>query len=359
MINVIGNIFDSSGYSVHTRELVNALSKHVNVKLISSMPPNWERYVTDKELEMIKEKEFDVNLIITNPVYWRVNCNAKRNWVYLVWEGDKIPDSFMEECSNPEIEYIFVPSNHTLQAVINKVGEGKAPKWIDKIKIMHHGVDLSKFYPKNRKHDKFTFIANKGLRNLEDRGGIQYLVEAFIAEFDSEENVRLNIKINPAYGIPNMQMLINDISKKVGKDKIAEIKFMTDLVNYESLVNFYNDGDVFVSPTRAEAFNLGCIEAMACGKPVITTNFGGQTDYTTFESSWIIGGKLEEVKHDVIYEGIRWLTPDIKELRNALREAYSKGYDVSKKGLKSLEIARTMSWDNTAKNITNLLYEYL
>lgn len=121
-MNIIGNIFDSSGYSIHTRELANALSKKTDVSLQVGLIPNWEREVNDKELEMIKKKpDNEINLIITNPMFWRLHTEAKRNWVYLVWEGDKIPDCYLDECLNPEIEYIFCPSEHTMKALLNTI----------------------------------------------------------------------------------------------------------------------------------------------------------------------------------------------------------------------------------------------
>jgi len=74
MINVIGNVFDSSGYSIHCRELTNALSKQTEVSLTTGLVPNWERMVTDKELEMIKKQDDgQINLIITNPIFWTMN----------------------------------------------------------------------------------------------------------------------------------------------------------------------------------------------------------------------------------------------------------------------------------------------
>jgi len=155
MINIIGNFLGSSGYEIHTRELANALADETEVSLQTGLVQGWERMVNDKELEMIKRKPGEINLIITNPLNWKLHTNAKRNWVFLVWEGDKIPDCYLEECLNPEIEFIFVPSKHTYEALEKSYWEGgekdlnhKPDKefW-DKVKVMPHGVDLDKFYP--------------------------------------------------------------------------------------------------------------------------------------------------------------------------------------------------------------------
>lgn len=356
MINIIGTILGTSGYDVHTRNLARAMGKLTDVRLSIMAGPGWETQVDDKELDMVRHEPVDdeINLIITNPMFWRMNTQSKRNWVFLVWEGSHIPKCYLQECMNPEIEYIFVPSEHTKQAVFNSIDDKDMIR-LDiepKIKVMPHGVDLNLFYPKE-KPKKCTFVANKGFRNLEDRGGIQYLIKAYMEEFVEKDNVELLIKINPAYGVPNLMKLIEQVAPR--KENLPLVNIETADMPYNKLVDLYNRGTVFVSPTRAEAYNIPCIEAMACGLPVITTNFGGQTDYCSNETGWIIGGELTQVEHEVMYEEVKWLTPDIKQLRNALREAYTKPDSVLEKGKKALEVSRKNTWDVTAKKICDLI----
>lgn len=356
MINIIGNILGCSGYDIHTRQLANALNKYVNVKLITQVPPGAETLLTDKEIEMIKRKDYDINLIITNPIFWRMYTNVKRNWVFLVWEGDKIPKSFVRECLNKDVEYILVPSKHTKMALeqssIYYLNTKEAILVNKKIKEVPHGVNLDLFYPKEKPTDKFRFLCNKGFRNLEDRGGIQYAIQAYLEEFTNKDNVELIIKINPAYPVGDLNSLIKNLSPN--RTDLPSIQFIIQNIPYDKLVNLYNQCNVFVSSTRAESFNLPCLEAMACGLPVITTNFGGQIDYVNKENGWLISGELTDVKHEVVYEGCKWLTPNIKELRKAMREAYSKKL-LFEKGNKSLNTSKIMSWDKTTKKIEALI----
>ena len=366
--NVIGNILDSSGYAVHTRQLANALGKIADVKLVCQIQAGQEGQLTDKEVEMLKKPEDGINIIITHPLHWKNNIRKGRNWAFLVWEGDKVPDCFIEQCMNPDIEYILVPSQHTKEAVAKTLFPNyplEAKETVDnKIKIIPHGVDLNKFYPKE-KPKIFTFVCNKGFRNVEDRGGIQYAIRAYFEEFTKTDNVEMQIKINPVYGMPDIVKIVNEL--KVNEDN-AILKINTSQLPYDDLVNLYNSGHVFVAPTRAEAFNMPCIEAMACGLPVITTNFGGQSEYVNDENGWIINGELKEVEHELEYEGIKWLTPSIKELRKAMREAYFsysnldnpnhvtiKKKDYPSKVDLSLIVAREWTWDNSAKKLLDLV----
>lgn len=357
MINVIGEIMGTSGYANHTKQLANALYRVTPTRISTNLQSGWESQLSDSELEMIKKKAEgeEINLIVTNPLFWRMNAFAKRNWAYLIWEGDTVPKWIVEEALNPNIELIFCPSKHTAKAI-----QGKDRIIDEKIRIVPHGVDISIFKIKvdedspikqlNGKFKPFRFMANKGLRNMEDRGGIQYLIKAYLQEFKPEEDAELFLKINPVYGIPNLLKMFPELKKKTPK-----VIVHNDQVTLQELAKMYNECDVFVSPTRAEAFNLPCLEAMGCGKPVITTNFGGQTDYVNDKVGWIIGGRKEEVKHELQYEGIKWLTPSIPQLRKAMRGAFNDIQTCREKGVNAQIKAVQMDWSNTANIIKQFI----
>ena len=154
-ITIIGQILGSTGYDIHTRNLANALSKLTDIKLITQVLPGQETLLTDKELEMIKKRDKEeVRLIITNPLHWRINLGKGRNWVYMIWEGSRIPRHFLDECLNEDIEYILCPSYHTKNAILttaNEENSNTTPLEIEKkLVVIPHGVDLNLFYPKNK-----------------------------------------------------------------------------------------------------------------------------------------------------------------------------------------------------------------
>ncbi len=138
-INLIGEFFGSSGYSNHCRYLANELNKLIDCKLITNLPNGFERDVNDSELQMIKRKQdFDINLIITNPLYWRVNCSAKYQMVYLIWEGLNTPKWIVSECLNKNINKIIVPSEHTKESIMNTIDDLSE----DECKIILEGENI-------------------------------------------------------------------------------------------------------------------------------------------------------------------------------------------------------------------------
>ena len=226
---------------------------------------------------------------------------------------------------------------------------------LDKLVTIPHGYNPEDFYPMEQKEENkpFTFLFNKGLRNMEDRGGGMYLIKAYLEEFTESNNVELILKINPAYGIPNLLKMFPGIKQ----NGVPKITFITEEYTVNQLNELYNSIDVFVSPTRAEAFNLPCLEALACGKPVITTNYGGQTDFIDNEVGALIDYKLTEITHEVEYEGINWATPNHEQLKKELRRIYTNGIYGFKENC--IKRASKYTWKNTAKQIYILISQHL
>ncbi len=71
--------------------------------------------------------------------------------------------------------------------------------------------------------------------------------------------------------------------------------------------------DVFVSLHRSEGFGFGLAEAMLLGKPVIGTDYSGNTDFLTGETGYLVPYELVPVGAGEYpdHEGQVWAEPDI------------------------------------------------
>lgn len=360
-INIVGSILGQTGYDSHCRQLANHLYElNPDIKLDVPLPPDYVRYVNDGELNMItKESRIpDVTIAITTPPFWRLALadNCKKFVGFCVWEGDKIPEYWIYYLLDERVDQIWVPSQHTKDAIMNIAkGGGESLELFEKIKIIPHGVDLSKFYPKKVERDKkFTFICNKGWKGgYEDRGGVAYILKAFAEEFKEDEEVQLIVKLNPAY--INPIQLREEMNKLNLPKNRATIKINSDNIDYNKLVDLYNEGDVYVCAQRADAFNIPGIEAMACGLSTLQTGYGGQCDYMTPKNSHYINYKLEEVKGDVMYEGIKWATPDLEDIKKKMRYIFENKKETEKKGKQALKDAKKWTWHNSAKSALTFL----
>jgi len=204
-----------------------------------------------------------------------------------------------------------------------------------------------------KQNKPFTFLTNKGWRGTSwDRGGVQYVIKAFAEEFSKDEKVEIILKLNPAYINPAM---LDGIIKgmKLPEDR-AKINICTDNVPFNKMGHLYKDSDCFICATRAESFNLPGLEAMSCGLPTIQTNYGGQTDYMTDDNSLFIKYTLEEVKEDLMYEGISWATPDMIDLKNQMRFAFENQDKFKEKGKQAEEDSKNWTWDISANKLMGI-----
>jgi len=352
-INIIGNIFGVSGYAVHTREFFNALAKiNPEVKLDTPLAENWLAVANDKELEAIKQPWYKdgVTYMIGMPHQWQhvINMPQKKFIGCCVWEGDRIPLGFSKALNKADI--ITVPSKHTFEAVVKT-----CPDIQEKVFIIPHGVDIDHFKPQKNDSENFVFLANKGWASgINDRGGIQYLIKAFCEEFKPDEKVELRIKINPAYNVPGWD-LQNELNKLNLPERKPKIYFNTAPIEYKYLPEFYK-GDCFVSPTMAEGFSIPCAEALASEIPVITTCYGGQTDFVNNENGWLLQYKLCENDWDYLYEGIKWAVPDLEDLKYRMRHAFNNKDECIKKGKEGRKwVKENLTWELSAKKFLNIL----
>lgn len=159
-INLIGNLLGSDGYSNHTRQLFNHLYKiNPDIKLDVPLTQDYLNHVNDAELEAIKKPNriSDATIAIMTPPQWRIALGdqTKKFIGFCIFEGSSIPKYWLEYLMDRRVNIIFVPSNHTKQAILNTLKKNKdgldkkdIENIINKIRIVPHGVNINLFKPK-------------------------------------------------------------------------------------------------------------------------------------------------------------------------------------------------------------------
>lgn len=142
----------------------------------------------------------------------------------------------------------------------------------DKFKQVSFGVDINCFnggavLKNNNKEKTVLFVG--GLDRAHYFKGLSNLLEAFKIVETKIKNSRLVI-----VGEGNMKKYYQDLAGEMGLNGKV---FFAGYISDKALPAYYNNCDVFVLPSinKNEAFGLVLLEAMACGKPVITTNLPG------------------------------------------------------------------------------------
>ena len=124
---------------------------------------------------------------------------------------------------------------------------------IDEIHVVRTSIQQN-FTPLNKKHDIFTIGT---VSHLNNRKRVDILIKAFLKA--DIQNSRLLIG-GKGPELDNLKRLSKNDSR------IEFLGFIPD----EKMNEFYNSLDVFVFPTIMEGYGLPIVEAMACGKQVIT-----------------------------------------------------------------------------------------
>jgi len=101
------------------------------------------------------------------------------------------------------------------------------------------------------------------------------------------------------------------------------------------ILSFYAAADVLVSPSLEDSFNLPCLEAMACGLPVILSPNAGI-------SEWIRSGTDAVLLSD---------PRDSHELAGAIRALLSDPECMRRLGENAVRTAATLTWDQHARII--------
>lgn len=211
----------------------------------------------------------------------------------------------------------------------------------ERIEVIHNGVDRSIFNLKVRELYRKSQRNVLGLSDADvailfvsnnwKRKGIDMILQALHL---SEKNAG------------HFKLIILGKGKKQRFMKKAK-EFAIDcqvsfLEHSREIERYYAAADIFVLPTQYDPFSNTCIEAMACGLPVITTAYNGASEVISHKKTGFILEKKGNVKTLTFY-----LTSLIdKELREDM-------------GQKAAQSARILTVDQNMENTLKVFYKIM
>lgn len=185
------------------------------------------------------------------------------------------------------------------------------------------------------------------------RKGVDCLLEAYGKSFNGSDDVTLIIKTfpNPHHDI--------DAQLATWRNSLENPPHIT-LINRDldapAIRALYQHADLLVAPSRGEGFGLPMAEAMLHHLPVITTGYGGQTDFCKDNNSWLIDFEFARTDTHMGQSASVWVNPDKKHLAELLQQhhnAFLKG-DYEQFTAEKLDnayqlISTDFTWDAVAK----------
>jgi len=203
-------------------------------------------------------------------------------------------------------------------------------RYKDKIDVIPNGVDIKRFKPLNVEKEENTLFFLSVLDEFHKYKGLDYLLEALKRIKKKNPDVKLIVggkgKLLKYYKQKVISMGLRDNVKFAG--------FIPD----EKIVEYYNKCDVFALPSisaKQEGFGIVLLEAMACEKPVVSTEIVGVAEDIKERNA----GKIIKPKDD---EGLAKAIIEILEDKNLARK-------MGKNGRKFVE--KKYTWANIATKV--------
>jgi glycosyltransferase involved in cell wall biosynthesis len=187
------------------------------------------------------------------------------------------------------------------------------------------------------------------------RKGVDVLLRAYGDAFSATDDVSLIIK---TFHNPHNEVLHWVDEARAGKN-FPHVEVITDDLTVEQLKSLYEQCDAMVAPSRAEGFGLPLAEAILSGMPVITTNWGGQLDFCTKETAWLVDYVFAEAEtHFELFNSV-WAEPKREHLAKTLREVYQLP---SHERLRRVQngkdlLMREFKWSNVAQRLSTFVRE--
>lgn len=180
------------------------------------------------------------------------------------------------------------------------------------------------------------------------RKGWDALLRAYVEEFSAEEPVCLRIltyRGGGALGGGDVWTQAVEHLQDLGVDPagVPDIDLLLDPVSAAGLIDLYRASDAFVLATRGEGAGMPVFEAMACGTPVIATDFGGHADLMTPDLAYpvrverMVEAPPALVNDNVLYRGQRLADPGVADLRAQMRAVYEDRAEAGRRAARARE----------------------
>lgn len=163
------------------------------------------------------------------------------------------------------------------------------------------------------------------------RKGWDTLLAAYFREFSAEDDVCLFLRTyltsqpdrDPTLALKEKIRQFADTLDLGGKP-LPRVRILDEQIATSAMPGLYLAADCLVAPSRGEGWGRPHHEAMMMERPVIATNWSGNTEFMTSETSYLLDYELVRADHVEPeiwhYRGHHWAEPSGAHLRQLMRE---------------------------------------
>ena len=233
------------------------------------------------------------------------------NILYPFWELSGVPEDWRAVARR--FDEIWAPSSFVAGAM-RQIGGNP-------VHLVRQPVRLPKVLPPPRAtvSGAFRFLTYFDYDSYGARKNPLGAIEAFRRAFEGQQcDVELVVKTRGGADNGLRQTLA------LAADKDRRIRVIDRTLTRGEVDELVRECDVFVSLHRSEGFGFGAAEALAAGRGVIATDYGGTTDFINADTAYPVSYDLVEVKADeyLAHEGQKWADPHVDAAADAMRAVF-------------------------------------
>jgi glycosyltransferase involved in cell wall biosynthesis len=235
----------------------------------------------------------------------------------------------------------------------------------ERIHVVPHGVDPAVFRPDPEARqtarrmlglqDAFVYLS---MGAMTWNKGTDVLLTAFARVAETEPTARLFLKGTDAL-YPSrelVQEVLRELPARARKRVAARLIYDSETYSSTKMANLLRAADVYVSPYRAEGFNLPVLEAAACGVPVICTGGGATDEFTQeFFARRIRSSPAQKPLSPVGFGD--YLEPDPDHLVELMRQASRDRDGALRLGAAgAAHVAQNFTWERVTERLVEVLF---
>lgn len=303
--------------------------------------------------------DYDITYRISFPFNFDKNFNSKAIFIFVTAEYKGLVDKYYVngdpiKLTEQENFFIHTPSNWSKNIFLDAGFKDH------KITVIPHGIDINTFYPisdekkknvRNYYKIKSDDFVLTNISSMSQNKGVEDLIAAYGILKKKNKNLKLILKdqsnlynLNASSPVKNMiDSKFNQKYKIFNEQVLKDIIIISKNLNFKELRELYSITDCYVSPYKAESFNLPPLEAAACGTQIVVTNGGPTDDYVDLCMGFKIESKEQKLNNHT------YLQPNINSLIEILNSIINKNDD--KKKVRSELVQKNFSWEIVVKKL--------
>jgi len=344
-------IASATGYATSSREFIRELDRRgVDIRLSCVFGTDYTEPLTrDPRLDQLRIRPKDTSL--PQVVYSQADAFIKNSGRYRIgftmFESDRLPADWVYQAN--QMDEIWVPTHFTRE-IFAQSGVRRP------IHVIPLGFNPSYFHPqiaRNKPTNAFVFLS---IFEWIERKAPELLLRAYVSEFRRSDDVVLVLKIFNHDIHFDVQRRLHELTNHPNAPRIVVL--LNQEIAEHQMGALYRSADCFVLPTRGEGWGMPILEAMACGLPVIATDWGAQREFFNDQLGYPIRVRdlVAAVARSPYYAGSRWAEADVDHLRYLMRYVYEHPTEAQAMGVRAaVDVHQKWTWERAVDRIIERL----